>query len=198
MKILHLISSPRSGASFSIKLGNEIVERLKLKYPGSTVTIHDLTNTAFPHLEEVHFTSFMTPPEERSQELDEAVKHSEEAIAELMDADIIVIGVPMYNFGIHSTLKAWMDHVMRAGRTFSYSAAGPEGLVKNKKVYLAVASGAVYSEGAWASYDFTVPYLQKALGFIGLTDMTVCRIEGTSIPDIKDTAWDKAVAQIGI
>lgn len=196
MKILHLISSPRGEASFSIKLGNAIVEKLQAANPGSSLVTHNLTDSPFPHLEEVHINSFFTPLENYTPELAEAVKHSDEAISELKDADAIVIGVPMYNFGIHSTLKAWLDHIARAGQTFSYSESGPEGLVKNKKVYLAISSGGVYSEGPMKAYDFTESYLRSVLGFLGMTDVSVFRAEGLSMPNLKDEALDKAVESI--
>ncbi|SFA39212.1 FMN-dependent NADH-azoreductase [Pedobacter suwonensis] len=198
MKILHLISSPRGEASFSIKLGNAIVEKLQEANPGNTLTVHDLTNTPFPHLEEVHINSFFTPKENHTAELTAAIKHSDEAIAELEDSDVIVIGVPMYNFGIASTLKAWIDHIARAGKTFRYSENGPKGLVKNKKVYLAISSGGVYSEGPMKPYDFTESYLRAVLGFMGMTDVTVYRAEGVSVPGLKDLALDKAIESIAI
>lgn len=196
MNILHLISSPRKGASYSIQLGNALIEQFKDTYPGSTVKVHDLTDTPFPHLEEVHLQSFFTPTESRTLAQQEAVRHSDEAIAELMAADIIVIGAPLYNFGISSTLKAWIDHIARAGITFRYSASGPEGLVKGKKVYLAVSSGGIYSEGPRVSYDFVVPYLKTVLGFMGMTDVTVVRAEGTSIPDLQATAVEKGLESV--
>lgn len=142
MKILHLISSPRGNASFSIKLGNEIIGRLKEKYPGSTVKTHDLTRKPFPHLEEIHLASFATPEQNRTPELISAIHSSAEAIEELKEAEILVIGAPMYNFSIHSTLKAWLDHVLRSGITFRYTEKGPEGLIGNKKAYLVIATGA--------------------------------------------------------
>jgi FMN-dependent NADH-azoreductase len=195
-KILHVISSPRGGASFSIKLGNAIVEKLTAAYPGSTVKEVNLVDKQFPHLEEAHLTSFFTPVENRTPKDLEAVKHSDEAIQELQDADIIVIGAPMYNFTIHSTLKAWLDHVVRAGVTFKYDENGPEGLIKGKKVYIAETTGAIYSEGPMQPYDFAAPYLKTILGHIGLTDTTVFRIEGTAIPGVQDTAVEKGINSI--
>jgi FMN-dependent NADH-azoreductase len=146
----------------------------------------------------VHLNSFFTPAEKHSPELAEAVKHSDEAIAELLDADVIVIGMPMFNFSIPSSLKAWIDHIARAGKTFRYSESGPEGLVTNKKIYLAISSGAVYSEGYMKQFDFTEPYLRSVLGFLGMTDVTAIRVEGVSIPGIKETALDKAVESIEV
>lgn len=198
MNILHLISSPRGGASFSIKLGHAVAEKLQKANPSSTLKVHDLTNKPFPHLEEAHLNSFFTPAEQHSPEMAEAIKHSDQAIAELMEADAIVIGVGMYNFSIPSTLKAWIDHIARAGKTFNYSANGPEGLVKGKKVYLAITSGGIYSEGPMKAYDFTEPYLRTVLGFIGMTDVTVIRAEGLSMPELKDVALEKAIENIAV
>jgi len=198
MKILHLISSPRGEASFSIKLGNALIEKLQTANPDSTVKVHNLAKKPFPHLEEAHLNSFFTPVESRTPEMLEAVKHSDDAIAELQDADTIVIGVPMYNFGIHSTLKAWIDHIARAGITFRYTENGPEGLVKGKKVYLAIATGGIYSEGAMKSFDFTEPYLRSVLGFLGMTDITAFRIEGVNMPQFKEQALDKGINSIAL
>jgi len=195
-KILHIISSPRGEASMSIKLGYAIIEKIKAEYPGSTVKENNLVEKHFPHLEEAHLTSFFTPAEDRTPEDIEAIKHSDDAINEIRDADIIVIGAPLYNFSIHSTLKAWLDHVVRAGVTFKYDENGPEGLIKGKKVYIALASGGIYSEGPMKPFDFAEPYLKHMLSFIGLTDIGVFRVEGSSIPGIKDTALEKGISSI--
>lgn len=196
MKILHLISSSRGGASNSLQLGNAIVEKLQFAYAGSTVVHHDLTATPFPHLEEVHLQSFFTPQEQLTPELTAAVQHSDAAIAELLEADIVVIGAPMYNFSIPSTLKSWIDHIARAGKTFSYSENGPVGLIKGKKIYLAITSGGVYTEGPMQQFDFTERYLRAVLSFMGMTDVTVIRAEGLSMPNLKDTAMEKAIEGI--
>lgn len=198
MQILHLVSSPRGNNSFSRKLGNEIVEKILSANTGSILVTHDLTKTPFPHLEEVHLTSFFTPEENRTPELLEAVAHSDRAIDELMRADVLVIDVPMYNFGIPSTLKTWIDHIARAGKTFSYSEKGPQGLVTGKKVYLAIASGGVYSEGPMKAFDFTETYLRSALGFLGMTDIAVVRVEGIAIPDKQADAMTKAIESIAV
>ena len=196
MKILHLVSSPRGDASVSRKLGKAIVEKIQSAHGGSTVKTHDLTQTPFPHLEEVHINSFYTPEENRTPELREAVKHSDEAIAELMNADVLVIDVPMYNFGIPSTLKTWIDHICRKGKTFSYDGKSPEGLVKGKEVYLSISSGGIYSEGPMKAYDYTESYLRTTLGFLGMTDIHAIRAEGMNIPVIQDTALSKAIESI--
>lgn len=192
-KILHVISSPRGEASYSVKLGRSIVDRLVATYPGSTVTEKNLTKNPLPHLEESHLASIFTPAEKRSAEQQAAIQHSDTAIREILDADIIVIGAPMWNFGIPSGLKAWIDHIARAGVTFKYDEKGPAGLVLGKKVYIALSSGAVYSQGAMQQYDFISPYLKSFLGFLGMTDVTIVRAEGTSMPGVQDGALEKAL-----
>ena len=198
MKILQIISSPRGEASYSTQLADAIVDKLTAAEPDSTVVVRDLTAPPFPHLEEVHLQSFFTPEKDHSPEQREAVRHSNEAIAELKDADTIVIGAPLYNFGVSSVLKSWIDHIARAGITFRYTESGPEGLVKGKKVYVAMATGGVYSSGPMAAYDFVAPYLQAVLGFLGMTDVEVHRVEGTAVPDLKDQALEKAIAGVEI
>lgn len=197
MKILHLISSARGNASFSKKLGDAIVEKLQLVNDGNTlVNTRDLTATPFPHLEGMLINSFFTPEESRPPEMIEALRHSDHAIAELMESDVIVIDVPMHNFSIPSTLKTWIDHVSRNGKTFRYTETGAKGLVTDKKVYLAIASGGVYSEGPMKSYDFTETYLRTVLGFMGMTNVTTIRVEGIAITQVREKALAKAIQSI--
>lgn len=195
-RILHVISSMNGNASYSLRLSEAIIEKLTTTYPHSKVFTRDLAKAPLPHLEQTRVASFQTPEESRTAAQKEAVTPSDEAIKELMEADIIVIGVPLYNFGIPSTLKAWIDHIARAGVTFSYANGAPEGLVKNKQVYLAIAAGAVYSEGPFKAYDFTEPYLRKILGFIGMTDITTFRVEGVMMPGYKETAVPGALDRV--
>lgn len=197
-KILNIISSPRGADSYSIQLADALLDKLKTEYPGSQVKTVNLVEKHFPHLEESHIASFFTPAQQHSEKDKEAIRHSDEAIREIMEAEILVIGAPMYNFTIHSTLKAWIDHIVRKGITFNYSEKGPEGLVNGKKVYLILSTGGVYSDGPMKAYDFAEPYLRWMLGFIGLTDITILRVEGTSIPDLKDTALAKAINAISL
>jgi FMN-dependent NADH-azoreductase len=195
MHILHIISSPQP-ASFSIRLGHQIIEKLLAAHPGSTVRERNLAAHPLPHLEEAYLQSLYTPAETLSPAQKVAMRHSDEAIEELRAADVLVLGAPFYNFGIPATLKSWIDHLCRPGVTFRYTAAGPEGLLTGKKVYVALASGGVYSAGPMAAYDFVAPYLRATLGFLGLTDMEVVRVEGTAIPDLAAEALPKAIARI--
>jgi len=197
-KILNIISSPRGAASNSIKLANAIVDKLREKDPAAAVETKDLTSSPFPHLEEAHLNAFFTPIEHHTEANKEAIRHSDEAIKEIMNADILVIGAPMYNFGIPSVLKAWFDHVGRAGITFKYTANGPEGLVTGKKAYIAVTTGGIYSSGDAMAADFVTPYIKTFLGFIGITDVTVVRAEGFAIPGVQETALEKAIDSIAI
>ena len=195
-KILNIVSSANGKASLSRKLSDVIIEKLVSTYPGSSVYTHDLALKPYPHLEEVHITSFYTPEEVRTEENKQALKNSDQAIKEVMEADIIVIAAPLYNFSVPSTLKAWIDHIVRGGVTFKYTNGLPEGLVLNKKVYLSISSGGVYSEGPMKAYDFSEPYLRAVLGFIGMKDLEVFRVEGTNIPDLKNTALEKAIDSV--
>lgn len=195
-KILHITSSLNNNDSLSGKLSQSIIDKLLNAFPNSIITKRDLVKSEIPHLSGETFSAFRVLPENRTEHQMSAVKVSDELIGELMEADIIVIGVPLYNFGIPSVLKAWIDHIARAGITFKYSANGVEGLLKNKKVYLAISSGGVYSEGAMKSFDFTEPYLKAVLGFIGLTDVTTFRVEGIALPDIGELQIEKAFSAV--
>lgn len=195
-KVLHIISSPRGEQSLTSKLGTTIIDRIKTNDPGAIVKEHILSKNPYPHLEEVHVAGFFTPEEHRTPEQTAAIKNSDNAIAELQEADIIVIGVPMYNFSITSGLKAYFDHVARARLTFRYTENGYEGLLKGKKAYLAVSSAGVYESGKMQPLDFATPYVKHFLSFIGITDVTVFRVEGTAIPGLAETAFDKAVGNV--
>jgi len=195
-KILNIISSPRGAESNSIRLAEALIGKLTAQHPGSILKTVDLVKTKFPHLEEAQLAGFFTPPGQHTEEHREAIRHSEEAIRDVFDSDILVIGAPMYNFSLPSALKAWIDHIVRAGKTFSYSEKGAAALVNGKKTYLVIASGGVYSDGPMKERDFAEPYLRWILGFIGLTDITTVRVEGLAIPGLKEGALEKAAAGI--
>ena len=195
--ILKITSSFRGEDSMSSKLANEIVKKLTDDKLSSIDTI-DLSQEPLSHLSRFHIESFFTPESDRVGEMKEIAWHSDAAIDALLKADKIVIGVAMYNFGISSTLKSWIDYIAIAGKTFKYTENGAEGLIKNKKVYLAIATGGVYSNDTMKSYDYTESYLRTILGFMGMTDITVFRVEGVNIPGIKETVLEKAINSIVI
>ncbi|MDD3353536.1 FMN-dependent NADH-azoreductase [Zoogloea sp.] len=158
--------------------------------PDIQVVTRDLAAEPVPHLDAARFTAFLTPAEERSAEQAAVVAFSDALIEELRQADEIIIGVPMYNFGIPSTLKAWIDHVARAGVTFRYTATGPEGLLKGKKAVILAARGGLY---AGTPADTQTGYLQSVLGFIGITDVEFVYAEGLNMgEESKTKALDAA------
>lgn len=197
-KILHVMSSPMKDESVSQKLGKAISDQLVQAYPGSEITVLDLNVNPYPHLFEEQVKALRSPKDTHTPEQQSLTKRSDEAIAQLMANDIMVISLPLYNFGIPSTLKSWIDNITRAGHTFSYTPEGPKGLVNGKKVYLAIASGGVYSDGPFREYDFAVPYLKAVLGFIGITDVEVLRAEGLGIAGLMEQALEKAIESIAV
>jgi FMN-dependent NADH-azoreductase len=196
--ILHLKSSIQGAASYSIKLGNAIVEKIQQKYPGSTLEEVDLVGVEIPHLNPDVLRTFFIPGDELTEAEKESIRFSDAMVKQLLAADIIVIGAPLYNFTIHTALKAWIDHITRAGITFGYGENGPVGKVTGKKVYVAMSSGGVFSEGPGKANDFVAPYLKSFLGFLGMTDLTVFRAEGLKVPGVKEYAMEKAVESIEI
>lgn len=190
-KILLVNSSVRRADSVSRKVTGEFVAKLQKRDPDAVVIERDVAAQPLPHLTEQTIGAFFTPPEQRSAEQAQIVKLSESLVQELFDADIIVIGAPMYNFSVTSGLKAWIDHVARAGVTFKYGENGPVGLLTGKKVYVFTASGGVYTSGPAQGMDFVGTYLRTVLGFIGLTDITLVHSEGL----VSEAGVEKALAQ---
>lgn len=197
-RILHLISSIQGSESYSIKLGKAIVEKAIEKYPGSTIEEVNLNDLEIPHLNPTLLQSMFTPGDQLTAEAKVSLRYSNDAVKQLMASDIIVIGAPLINFSIPSTLKSWIDHITRAGITFSYGENGPIGMVNGKKVYVAMSSGGIYSEGPGKSNDFVAPYLKAFLGFLGMTDLTVIRAEGVKVPGLKEHALKKGIESIRI
>lgn len=196
MKILQIDSSLKTNGSYSKQLSDALIEKLKEKEPSATVVLRSLKESNLSHFTEEHLTAFTNNNQTISEDESRAVRLSEELIEELQSADTIVIGVPMYNLTIPSILKSWIDFILRAGKTFRYTAEGPEGLVKNKKIYLAISTGGVFSEGHHKKLDHTESYLRAVLGFIGMTDVEVFRVEGSAIPELKEDALPKAYKRI--
>lgn len=190
-KILLIESSPRGSDSYSNQAARSIVNELQRHNSGAKVIERDIAQSPPPHVGQAFVTGMYAPPEKRTPEQARAIAFSDALIDELFAADAIVFAVPMHNFGLPSTLKAWIDHVSRAGRTFTFSSKGPEGLVKGKRAILVLASGGVYSNGAMKPFDFAEPYLRAVLAFIGITDVEVVRVEGSAISAIGP---DKALA----
>lgn len=197
MSILLITSSPRGTASHSTRIATELAQELLAADPDASLTVRDLAAHPLPHIDSDYSAGIYTPAEQRSPRQAELVGVSDAAVDELFAADTIVLATGLINFNISSTLKSWIDHVARAGRTFSYGKDGPKGLVTGKKVYIVLASGGVYSEGPAIKLDHAVPYLRNMLAFIGLTDVEVIRVEGVGMgPEATDAALKKATDRI--
>jgi FMN-dependent NADH-azoreductase len=169
MNLLHIDSSVLGENSASRALSAAIVAHLRAEHPGSHVDYRDLAAQSLPH-----FTPMLA-------ESDPCARRNAEVLEEFLAADVVVIGAPMYNFTIPSQLKAWVDRILVAGKTFRYGANGPEGLAGGKRVIIASARGGIYSEGAATAADFQENYLRHVFGFIGTTDMEFVRAEGLNL-----------------
>ena len=179
--LLKLDSSPMGDHSISRKLTAKFTEAWRKSHPGAPVVSRDLSATQIPMVDGAWIGAAYTPEDGRSPDQKKILALSDELFAELLEADELVLGVPMHNFGIPSTLKLWIDQVMRVGKAFAYGATGPKGLLKNKKATLLIASGGAYGEGtAMASLNFVAPYLRAVFGFVGITDVTIIAAEGTA------------------
>ncbi|MBT2142624.1 MULTISPECIES: FMN-dependent NADH-azoreductase [unclassified Rhodanobacter] len=177
MKLLHIDSSALGGYSVSRQLTADIVAELKRATPGLTIRYHDLAAQPLPH---------WTPVADAS---DPAAVLGTEMLEEFLAADMVVIGAPMYNFAISSQLKAWLDRILVAGKTFRYTANGPEGLAGGKRVIIASSRGGFYGKDTpAAAMDFQEPYLRAAFAFIGIDDVEFVRAEGIAIGDEQKAA----------
>jgi FMN-dependent NADH-azoreductase len=191
--ILNIQTSISGENSVSNKLSQVVINQLLEKNPESKVIVRDLALNPIPHLEIHHFSASRIPDEEKSDEQREASKYSEKSLKEIQEADIIVIGVPFYNFTFPSTLKSWIDSIAVAGKTFSYADGTPKGLLQNKKLYLNFAVGGVYENGLIENMEH---YLKTLFGFIGITDVEVFKSQGMMVPQLKDENFSKTVVEI--
>lgn len=199
MNILHLDASPQGAdASVSRQLSAAAVARLQAKHAGATVTRRDLATDAPGHLSGIELGGFFTPADQWNDAMKSAMALNNTILAEFQAADVIVIGTPMYNFGVPSSLKAWVDRVVRAGITFKYGANGPEGMVAGKSLMVLSSRGGMYEGTPWgAALDHQEKYLQDILGFLGVTECTRIRAEGTNMgAEVKGKGVAEALAQI--
>ena len=195
--ILVLNSSVSSHTSVSRILVEEAVSRLLEAEPGATVVHRDLGAAPIPHLTTANLAGVRGVPTTDAELAARAL--SDQLIAELRTADTIVIGAPMYNFSIPTGLRAWFDYVLRAGETFSYSEAGPRGLLGGKRVIVIESRGGLYSEGPAQAIDFQEPYLRHLLGFMGLADVAFIRAERIGFgPDAREAALIGAKEKISV
>lgn len=194
--ILIVQSSPRLKESTSRKVVQNFIEQIKSKHGEAKITTRDLALNPLPHLSYEAINGFAIPAEKRSTEEARVVELSDTLIQEVLDADTIILATPMWNFGVPSVVKAWIDHISRAGKTFAYGPNGITGLAGGKKVYVVTSSGSVFSEGPYKPMDMLGPYLRTFFGFIGITDVTFIRAEGIRGVSEEEAALIKTKAEI--
>jgi len=194
MKILQINASARSAGANSTRIADAVTARLQAAHPGAQVELRDLAVNPHPVLDEAALGALFTPADQRTPEQAARVALDDALIAQVQSADAIVLGVPMYNFGVPVQLKAWIDAIARAGVTFRYTETGPVGLITGKKVYVALARGGLYRD---TPADSQVPFLKDVLGFLGMRDVEFIYAEGLAMgPDASAKGFAEAQAQI--
>ena len=195
MPKLLLIASSRFGpTSKTGQIAGEFITAWRTRFPSTELVVRDLGAAPVPHLGGEHFAAFMTPEEQLTPEHRKLTARSDALIEEVEAAATIVIAVPMHNFTLPSTLKAWIDHITRAGRTFRYTENGPEGLLGNKRLFIVTGRGGIYSGDApMKAMDFQERYLKAIFGFLGIDDITFIHIEGLKIsPETAEASLAQA------
>jgi FMN-dependent NADH-azoreductase len=194
MNILQINASARSAGANSTRLADAVTSRLQAKNPDAIVALRDLASDPHPVLDEPALAALFTPAAQRTPEQAARVALDDALIAQVQAADAIVLGVPMYNFGVPVQLKTWIDAIARAGVTFRYTENGPEGLLKGKKVYVALARGGLYRD---TPADSQTPYLKSVLAFLGMTDVEFIFAEGLAMgAESANKAFAEATAQL--
>jgi FMN-dependent NADH-azoreductase len=193
--LLQINASINTGNGQSSLLANQFVDAFHRRRPEAKIVVRNVAaEDSVPHLNAERFGAFITTPEQRSAAQHAVVAYSDALISELKQADVIVVGLPMYNFGVPSQLKAYFDHVARAGVTFKYTEKGPVGLLTGKKVYVFAARGGLY---AGTPLDTQTSYVRDFLSFLGMSDVEFIYAEGLAIsPQSKEAGLAKAVAEI--
>ena len=192
--VLIIESSARQQDSFSRQLTEQFIRQWREVHPADLITVRDLAVNPVPHLDANLLGGWMKPEAQRSAAEQSSLQRSNELTDELLAADVLVMAAPMYNFAIPSTLKAWLDHVLRAGVTFKYTETGPQGLLAGKKAYVLTARGGIY---AGSAADHQEPYLRQVMAFIGIHDVTFIHAEGMNLGgDFQEKGLNQAKARL--
>lgn len=192
--VLIIESSARQQGSFSRQLTQQFVSQWQAAHPADQVTLRDLALNPVPHLDANLLGGWMKPEAQRNADEQSSLQRSNELTDELLAADVLMLAAPMYNFAIPSTLKAWLDHVLRAGVTFKYTETGPQGLLTGKKAYVLTARGGLY---AGSTSDHQEPYLRQVLAFVGIHDVTFIHAEGMNLGgDFQEKGLNQAKARL--
>lgn len=187
-------SSARKQGSVSRQLTEQFIATWQAAHPADQIKVRDLAVDQVPHLDANLLGGWMTPVEQQSEAEQAALALSNQLTDEVLAADVLVLAAPMYNFAIPSTLKAWLDHVLRAGVTFKYTETGPQGLLSGKRAFVLTARGGIY---AGSTQDHQEPYLRQALAFIGIHDVTFINAEGLNLGgDFLEKGVSQAKAQL--
>ncbi|AZC23309.1 MULTISPECIES: FMN-dependent NADH-azoreductase [Pseudomonas] len=193
-RVLIIESSARQQDSVSRQLTQTFIQQWQAAHPADSITVRDLARNPVPHLDANLLGGWMKPAEQRSAAEQDSLQRSDELTQELLDADVLVMAAPMYNFAIPSTLKAWLDHVLRAGVTFKYTQTGPQGLLTGKRAYVLTARGGIY---AGSSTDHQEPYLRQVMAFIGIHDVQFIHAEGLNLGgDFHEKGLNQANARL--
>ena len=193
-RILFIHSSLFEDDSASTKIGQSLVEQIVAANPGSKVTRVDLAKSDLPHLDTAEFRSWSLAEEDRDETQRTLASRSDQLIDQLISSDVLILGVPMYNLGIPSTLKAWIDRVSRAGKTFRYTAQGPQGMVEGMQAYLVFARGGIYRD---TQLDTQTGYLVSVLGLMGITAVESIYAEGLNMgQETRNNSMASAMADV--
>ncbi|MFB0704621.1 FMN-dependent NADH-azoreductase [Pseudomonas protegens] len=193
-RVLIIESSARQQDSVSRQLTQTFIQQWQAAHPGDSITVRDLARNPVPHLDANLLGGWMKPAEQRSAAEQDSLQRSNELTEQLLAADVLVMAAPMYNFAIPSTLKAWLDHVLRAGVTFKYTDTGPQGLLTGKRAYVLTARGGIY---AGSTADHQEPYLRQVMGFIGIHDVEFIHAEGLNLGgDFHEKGLNQANAKL--
>lgn len=193
-RVLVIESSARQQGSVSRQLTSDFIAQWLLAHPQDDIQIRDLAKEPVPHLDETLLAGWMKPAEQQNDAEKAAAARSNHLTEEVLAADVLVLAAPMYNFAIPSTLKSWLDHVLRAGVTFKYTETGPQGLLTGKRAYVLTARGGIY---AGSALDHQEPYLRQALAFIGIHDVQFIHAEGLNMgSEFLEQGLAKARAQL--
>ena len=193
-RVLIIESSARQQDSVSRQLTQTFIEQWQAAHPADSISVRDLASQPVPHLDGNLLGGWMKPAEQRTDIEQASLERSNLLTDELLAADVLVLAAPMYNFTIPSTLKAWLDHVLRAGVTFKYTATGPQGLLSGKRAYVLTARGGIY---AGSSSDHQEPYLRQVMAFIGIHDVTFIHAEGMNLGgDFQAKGLDQTNAKL--
>jgi FMN-dependent NADH-azoreductase len=195
MTLLQINASLNNGNGQSSQLANQFVAAFRKRHPDAKIVVRDVAAAdPVPHLDAERFGAFTTKPEQRNTRQRAMVAYSDALIDELRQAEVIVLGLPMYNFGVPSQLKAYFDHIARAGVTFNYTEKGPVGQLTGKKVYVFATRGGLYTG---TPMDTQTRYVRDFLGFIGMSDVEFVYAEGLAVsPQSREAGLAKAVAEI--